>query len=76
MANVDFKSGDPEEFDADFKSRTRGVGGFFAGPGGAMQFGKAFVDLRYTWGTLNILKDADGDRAKTRTFGLMAGFAF
>jgi hypothetical protein len=174
FANVDFKSGDPEEFDADFNSRTRGVFGFFAGvdftviglqidalysqkgakadfrdeeddvkldvavdyieipvllrlnaplgggakirlfggpsfafkvsdkttfevdgvsfeddetefksydvgvvAGGAMQFGKTFVDVRYTWGTLNILKDdEDGDRVKTRTLGLMAGFAF
>ena len=175
FANFDFKSGAPEEFDPEFKSRPRGVFGFFAavdftvigiqidalysqkgaktdfrddeddikievgvdyievpvmlrvnaplgggarirlfgGPsfgfkvkdettleingvkieddetefksydigvvaGGALQFGKAFVDLRYNWGTTNILKDddSDRDRAKTRTFGLMAGFAF
>jgi hypothetical protein len=173
LANVDFKSGDPEEFDANFKSRTRGVFGFFFGfdftvigiqvdalysqkgakadfrdeeddvklevavdyievpvmlrinapvgggtkirlfggpafafkvsdkvtteidgvsieddetefksydvgvtAGGAIVFGKAFVDVRYTWGTLNILKDAGGDKAKTRTLGVMAGVGF
>lgn len=61
-----------EDQDAEYKSYDIGVVA-----GGAMQFGKSFVDLRYTWGTLNIIKDDPaGDRAKTRTLGLMAGFAF
>src|SRR5262245_14455318 len=175
FANVDFKAGNPEEGEPDFKNRTRGVFGFFAGldftvigiqidalysqkgakadfteedgsnfkievgvdyvevplmlrvnvplggsakfrafggpafafkvsdkvtfesngvsleddetefksydigvtAGGALQFGHSFVDVRYTWGTLNIIKDdSDGDRAKTRTLGVMAGFEF
>jgi hypothetical protein len=60
-----------EDDDTEFKSYDVGVTA-----GGALVFGKAFVDVRYTWGTLNILKDAGGDRAKTRTLGVMAGVGF
>ncbi len=45
--------------------------------GGAVQFGKVFVDARYTWGLVNILKDAtDNESAKNRTFGIMVGYQF
>jgi hypothetical protein len=55
---------------AEFKS---GDAGFVLG--GAVQFGQVFVDLRYNWGFVNIVKDdGTGDEAKTRTFGIMIGF--
>ena len=43
--------------------------------GGAVQFGQVFVDLRYNWGLMNIVKD-DGsdDEGKNRVFGIMIGF--
>jgi hypothetical protein len=45
--------------------------------GGAVQFGQFFVDARYNWGLVNIIKDAtDNEEAKTRTFGIMVGFQF
>ena len=45
--------------------------------GGAVQFGQFFVDARYNWGLVNILKDAtDNEEVKTRTFGIMVGFQF
>ena len=43
--------------------------------GGALQFGQTFVDLRYSWGLVNIL-DAEEPEWKTRTFGIMLGFLF
>jgi hypothetical protein len=45
--------------------------------GGAVQFGKAFVDVRYNWGFVNVATDdGSGDEVKTRTFGVMVGFKF
>jgi hypothetical protein len=45
--------------------------------GGAVQVGQFFVDARYNWGLVNIIKDPDGnEKVKTRTFGVMAGFMF
>jgi hypothetical protein len=45
--------------------------------GGAVQFGQFFVDARYNWGLVNIIKDStDNDEVKTRTFGIMVGFQF
>jgi len=44
--------------------------------GGAVQFGKVFVDVRYNWGLINVVDDDSGDEAKTRTFGVMLGFQF
>jgi hypothetical protein len=45
--------------------------------GGAVQFGKVFFDVRYGWGLMNIIKDADeGEEVKTRTLGFMVGFQF
>jgi hypothetical protein len=44
--------------------------------GGAVQFGKVFVDVRYNWGLINIVDDDSGDEAKTRTFSIMVGFQF
>ena len=43
--------------------------------GGAVQFGKVFVDARYTFGLINVLDD-DVDKLKGRTFGVMIGFSF
>ena len=55
---------------ADFKSSEVG---FVVG--GAVQFGRAFVDIRYNWGLTNIAKDdGSGDEAKTRTLGFMVGY--
>ena len=43
--------------------------------GGAVQFGQVFVDLRYNWGLMNIVKDdGSGDEGKNRVFGIMIGF--
>jgi hypothetical protein len=45
--------------------------------GGAVQFGQVFVDVRYNWGLVNILKDpTDNEDVKTRTFSIMVGFQF
>ena len=45
--------------------------------GGAVQFGRVFVDVRYNWGLTNIGKDdGTGDEAKTRTLGFMVGYQF
>ena len=45
--------------------------------GGAVQFGKAFVDVRYNWGFVNVATDdGSGDEVKTRTLGVMVGFRF
>ena len=45
--------------------------------GGAVQFGQFFIDARYTWGLVNIIKDPEGgESVKTRAFGVMAGFMF
>lgn len=45
--------------------------------GGAVQFGQVFVDVRYNWRLINILKDdPSGDEVKTRTLGIMVGFQF
>ena len=60
-----------DEEDAEFKSTDFG---FVIG--GAVQFGKFFVDARYNWGLINIVDDDSGDDAKTRTFGIMVGFQF
>ena len=60
-----------DEEDAEFKSTDFG---FVIG--GAVQFGKVFVDARYNWGLINIIDDNTGDEAKTRTFGIMVGFQF
>lgn len=60
-----------DEEDAEFKSTDFG---FVIG--GAVQFGKVFVDARYNWGLINIVDDDSGDVAKTRTFGIMVGFQF
>ena len=38
-------------------------------------FGKAFVDVRYTFGFVDI-NEADDEEAKARTFGIMFGWAF
>ena len=43
--------------------------------GGAIEFGKVFFDVRYSWGMMNVLKNPDGDEeVKTRTLGFMVGF--
>ena len=45
--------------------------------GGAVQFGKVFVDVRYNWGLMNVIKDPDGNEsAKNRVFGIMVGYQF
>lgn len=45
--------------------------------GGAVEFGRVFVDVRYNWGLTNIAKDdGSGDEAKTRTLGFMLGYQF
>ena len=62
----------PEEEEAEFTSNDVGIV-----IGGAVQFGKVFVDVRYNWGLINVIKDPDGDEsAKTRTFGIMVGYQF
>ncbi len=65
---VDFP---PEEGDApEWKSYD-----FSLVVGGALQFGKAFVDARYSWGLVNILKE-DSDVLKTRAVSVMVGVIF
>ena len=44
--------------------------------GGAVQFGQFFVDARYGWGLVNIIKEADAEKVKTRAFGIMLGCMF
>ena len=61
----------PDEGDApDFKSTD-----FSLVVGGAAQFGHFFVDGRYSWGLVNIVKD-DEDKVKTRTASFMVGIVF
>ena len=61
-----------EEGDAEFNTSDVGIV-----IGGAVQFGKVFVDARYTWGLTNVIKDPDGNEsAKNRVFGIMVGFQF
>jgi Outer membrane protein beta-barrel domain len=62
--------------DPDDQSETKGSDfGFVVG--GAVEFGKVFVDFRYNWGLININDDPnDEDEVKTRTFGFMVGFRF
>ena len=44
--------------------------------GGGVQFGRASVDARYTWGLVGLLTDGDtGASLKNRTFSVSAAFA-
>lgn len=60
---------DEDTEEAEFKSSEAG---FVVG--GAVQFGRVFVDVRYNWGLTNVVGDDSGDVAKSRTFGFMIGY--
>ena len=61
---------DEDTEEADFKSSEVG---FVIG--GAVQFGRVFVDVRYNWGLTNLVgDDGTGDVAKSRTLGFMVGY--
>ena len=62
----------PDEESNDFNTTDVGIV-----IGGAVQFGKVFVDVRYNWGLVNVIKDPDGNEsAKNRVFGIMVGYQF
>jgi hypothetical protein len=61
---------EPGDEGAEFNSFDTGIT-----VGGLVGVKKFFVDLRYTWGLTNIIKDAEnGESAKNREFALAFGF--